>query len=53
MDIKSQNDGLLTNLEVIDLIKERKEQRDRPFGHQIDLQPRIALEHKVCYRNEA
>lgn len=47
MQVKSTNDGLLTNYEVLDLIKERKAQRDYWRKNTIDLQPRIALENKV------
>lgn len=47
MQIKSSNDGLLTNYEVLDLIKERKAQRDYWRKDTIHLQPRIALENKV------
>jgi DNA-directed RNA polymerase subunit F len=47
MQIKSSNDGLLTNYEVLDLIKERKAQRDYWRKDTIHLQPRIALENKI------
>eukprot|EP01033_Poteriospumella_lacustris_P016410 gene16410-11733_t len=47
MQVKSTNDGLLTNYEVLDLIKERKAQRDYWRKNTIDLQPRIALENKI------
>lgn len=48
MQVLSENSGLLTNLEVLDLIKERRVERDmwkRP--NTIELQPRIALEYKL------
>jgi hypothetical protein len=47
MQVRSANDGLLTNYEVLDLIKERKAQRDYWRKNTIDLQPRIALENKI------
>jgi hypothetical protein len=49
MEVKEANDGLLTNLEVLDLIKERREGR---LGHGesklgIESQHREYIEQKV------
>lgn len=46
MQVKSGNDGLLTNYEVLDLLKERKENRDYWRKNTIELQARIALENR-------
>jgi hypothetical protein len=47
MEIKVENDGLLTNLEVIELIRERQLKRDKIKRNFIDLQSRVAMEQKV------
>lgn len=47
MEVISSNDGLLTNLEVMEVIKENKARRSKPEGPRIDLQNRELVESKV------
>lgn len=47
MEIISTNNGLLTNIEVLEVIKENKARRSKGDGIQIDLQQRENVEVKV------
>lgn len=47
MEIISVNGGLLTNLEVLEHIKARKEQRGNVDKGRVDFQHRAAIEIKV------
>lgn len=47
MEITSSNDGLLTNIEVFDLLASRREQRKESNPIAIDLQNRERIEMQV------
>lgn len=53
MQVIEANDGLLTNIEVLDLLWERKQQRIQQQStfstdrQKIDFQQRLAIENKV------
>jgi hypothetical protein len=49
MEIKSANDGLLTNVEVLELLKETRALRGKEAVVSIDLQHRESIEIEVFY----
>jgi hypothetical protein len=49
MEIKSANDGLLTNIEVLELLKETRALRGNETVVSIDLQHRESIEIEVFY----
>lgn len=48
MEVVSSNDGLLTNIEVLEILKENRERRGNANAVKIDLQNRENVEVKVC-----
>lgn len=48
MEVISSNAGLLTNVEVMDIIKENREKRSKIAGVKVELQGRELVETKVC-----
>jgi hypothetical protein len=47
MEVVSSNDGLLTNIEVLEVLKENRARRGNTEGAKIDLQNRENVETKV------
>lgn len=47
MEVISSNDGLLTNIEVLEILKENKMKRSNTGAVRVDLQNRELVESKV------
>jgi hypothetical protein len=47
MEVVSSNDGLLTNIEVLEILKENRSRRGNGDGAKIDLQNRENVEIKA------
>jgi hypothetical protein len=47
MEVVSSNDGLLTNIEVLEILKENRSRRGNGDGAKVDLQNRENVEIKA------